>query len=101
MENLDFLGLGSASTSVSILLAILSFVLYWGVMILKKWRQTRENFDLDFWWSMNWLPLVLSFLAAIILFIGFWAKDALTIERCLLIGSASAFFIERLSKGGK
>lgn len=101
METLDFLGLGAAPLGVSILLAFLSFVLYWGVMILKKWRERRDEFDFWFWWSMNWLPLIVAFLAAIILFIGFWVKDALTIERCLLIGSASAFFIERLSKGKK
>lgn len=98
MENLDFLGLGNASVGISILLSFLSFVLYWGVMLYKKWSQKRADFDLWYWWSMNWLPLILSFLAAVILFIAFWAKEGLSIERCLLIGSSAAFFIERLSK---
>lgn len=98
MESTDILGLGILPTYIGLIVSFLSFILYWATMVLKKWKEKKEVFDFNYWWSNNWMPFLVSVLASVILFLVFWAKGELTVERCLLIGSASAFFIERLSK---
>jgi len=98
MENLDYLGKHSSSLLMSLVLAILGFILYWGIMISKKKNQKADQFELSFWWRNNWLAMVLSFIACTLVFTASYVSDMLTLDRSIMIGSLGAFLVERLQK---
>ena len=83
---------------MSLILAILGFILFWGLMISKKKSQKGDSFDWEFWWNNNWFPLMLSFVACAVVFIASYAGGALTLDRSIMIGGLGSFLIERLQK---
>jgi len=98
MENLDHLAQSSGSLLMSLALAVLGFILYWGIMLSKKKKERGASFDWCFWWGNNWLGILLSLIACSAVFIGSYAGNSLTLERSVMIGALGAFLVERLQK---
>lgn len=88
----------SASLGVSILISLLGFFLYWGIMISKKKAEKKLQFAWWFWWKYNWFNVALSFLACVIVFVATKESGNLTLDRCALIGLAGSFLVDRLKK---
>lgn len=96
--NTSFLIEAQPTTLLGILISLLGFILYWGVMILKKKSEKKESFMWEIWWVNNWFNLALSLVACLAVFIATYASNALTYDRCLMIGTLGSFIIDRLKK---
>lgn len=98
MEDLSHLAQTSPNIWICILLSFLGMLLYWGVNIKRAVTKKRESFDIKVWFNLNWIDIANSFIASLMIFIGTWAIDALTIERCVAIGGTASLLVNKLLK---
>lgn len=98
MEDLSYLAQTSPNIWICILLSFLGMLLYWGVEIKRAVTKKKESFDIKVWFNLNWIDIGLSVIASLLIFIGSWAIDALTMERCVFIGGTASLLVNKLLK---
>lgn len=86
------------TTEMGVVVALLGFIIYWGIMINKKRAEKGKKFDLRFWWNDNTMNVLMSFCACLCVFIYTYSVNELTFDRCLLMTFGGSFLVDRMKK---